>query len=202
VLEGALSRLFDEPVKVTCAGRTDAGVHATGQVVSFTSHDQFPLERLTIALNTSLPPDLSARDAARVADGFSARADAVERAYTYLVLNRREPSAVARRWMHYDYRPLDLGRMRRAAADLVGDRLGDFSLQQQNAGGIADVFMGPNRTVGLGVDQLSADANLTPFAQDAALDDAVYGQFSGNFRQLLGGALVGHRGGERNHAQR
>jgi tRNA pseudouridine38-40 synthase len=122
VLEEALSRLFDEPVKLTCAGRTDAGVHATGQVVSFTSHDRFPLERLPIALNTSLPPDLTARDAARVANGFSARADAVERTYTYLVLNRSEPSAVVRRWMHHDHRALDLEHMRYAASLLVGER--------------------------------------------------------------------------------
>jgi tRNA pseudouridine38-40 synthase len=120
-LESALSRLFDRPVKVTAAGRTDAGVHASGQVVSFASHDAFPIDKLSIALNTALPPDLSARDAARVEPGFSARLSALERRYTYTVLNRRDPSAVLRRFAHHEYRALDLERMRAAAAHLVGE---------------------------------------------------------------------------------
>jgi len=119
-LEAALSRLFDQPVKVTAAGRTDAGVHATGQVVSFTAHDAFPVERLALALNSALPPDLSARDTARVDGGFSARLSAIERMYTYVVLNRREPSAPMRRWSHHDHRALDLDRLARAASDLIG----------------------------------------------------------------------------------
>ena len=122
MLEDALSRLFDRLVKVTVAGRTDAGVHASAQVVSFVSHDAFPVGRLAIALNTSLPPDVTARDAVRADDGFSARNSALERHYTYTILNRREPSAVLRRFAHHDYRELDLARMRAAAATLVGER--------------------------------------------------------------------------------
>lgn len=108
-------------MKVTAAGRTDAGVHATAQVISFISHDAFPVDKLSIALNTSLPPDLSARDAARVESGFSARNSALERSYTYLVLNRRDPSALLRRYAHHEYRPLDLEPMRIAAAHLIGE---------------------------------------------------------------------------------
>ena len=120
-LEGALSQLFATPVKVTAAGRTDAGVHAAGQVISFISHDAFPIDKLSIALNTSLPPDVTARDSARVPDGFSARASALERRYVYAVLNRRDPSAVLRRFAHHEYRTLDLERMREAAAHLIGE---------------------------------------------------------------------------------
>jgi len=120
-LETALSRLFDRTVKVTAAGRTDAGVHASGQVVSFVSHDAFPVDKLSIALNTSLPPDLSARDAARVEAGFSARASALERRYTYTIVNRRDPSALWRRFAHHEHRELDFGLMRAAAAHLVGE---------------------------------------------------------------------------------
>ncbi len=119
-LETALSRLFDRPVKVTVAGRTDAGVHASGQVISFVSHDAFPIDKLSIALNSALPPDLSARDAACVEAGFSARASATERRYTYTIVNRRDPSAVLRRFAHHEYRALDLARMRVAAAHLIG----------------------------------------------------------------------------------
>jgi tRNA pseudouridine38-40 synthase len=120
VLETALSRLFDRPVKVTGAGRTDAGVHAVGQVVSFVAHDAFPVEKLWLALNSALPSDITARDAARVEDGFSARLHALERSYTYVVHNRREPSAVLRRFAHHEYRRLDLERMCEAADALVG----------------------------------------------------------------------------------
>jgi tRNA pseudouridine38-40 synthase len=120
-LETALSRLFAHPVKVTVAGRTDAGVHAAGQVISFVAHDAFPVDKLSIALNTSLPADLSARDAARVAADFSARNSAQERRYTYAVVNRRDPSAVLRRFAHHEYRPLDLAPMHEAAAGLTGE---------------------------------------------------------------------------------
>jgi tRNA pseudouridine38-40 synthase len=124
-LEAALGRLFDRPVKVTVAGRTDAGVHASGQVISFVSHASFPVEKLAIALNTSLPADLSARDAARVDASFSARNSALARNYRYLVLNRRHPSALWRRFAYHDYRSLDIERMRAAAAHLIGER--DFA---------------------------------------------------------------------------
>jgi tRNA pseudouridine38-40 synthase len=119
-LERALSRLFDRPVKVTAAGRTDAGVHAVGQVISFVSHDAFPVEKLGIALNSALPADLTVRDTARVADDFSARLSALERSYSYLVFNRREPAATMRRWSHFEHRSLDLEAMREAAAHFIG----------------------------------------------------------------------------------
>lgn len=119
-LERALSRLFDRPVKVTAAGRTDAGVHAVGQVISFVSHDAFPIEKLGIALNSALPVDLTVRDTARVADDFSARLSALERSYSYLVFNRREPAATMRRWSHFEHRTLDLEAMREAAAHFIG----------------------------------------------------------------------------------
>jgi len=120
-LETALSRLFDRPVKITVAGRTDAGVHASAQVISFVAHDAFPIDKLAIAMNSALPPDLTARDAARVGADFSARLSALERRYVYTILNRRDPSAVMRRFAHFEYRPLDLDRMRAGAAHLLGE---------------------------------------------------------------------------------
>ncbi len=120
-MEAALSRLFAQPLKVTAAGRTDAGVHASAQVVSFRAHDAFPVGRLALALNSALPDDLSARDAERSDGSFSARNSALARHYAYTVLNRRMPSAVLRRYAHHDWRALDLERMRSAAAWLVGE---------------------------------------------------------------------------------
>lgn len=120
-LEDALARLFRGPVKVTAAGRTDAGVHATGQVVSFHAERDFPLDRLVLALNGNTPHDLAVRDAQVVADGFSARFDARERVYDYLILNRPFPSAVwrARAWLVP--RPIDEAQFREAARTLIGE---------------------------------------------------------------------------------
>jgi tRNA pseudouridine38-40 synthase len=121
VLEAVLSRLFSEPVKVTGAGRTDAGVHATGQVVSVATSAAFPFERLGLALNSALPSDLTVRECAIVENGFSARFAARERTYVYAILNRREPSALLRRRAYHVWRRLDLERMREAAQRLIGE---------------------------------------------------------------------------------
>ncbi|BDE07602.1 tRNA pseudouridine synthase A [Vulcanimicrobium alpinum] len=120
-LEDALARLFHQVVKISAAGRTDAGVHATGQVISFRAERAFPIERLRLALNACTPADLVVRDAALVADGFSARFDALERVYDYLIVNRPYPSAIwrARAWIVP--RALDDARLVQAAAPLVGE---------------------------------------------------------------------------------
>lgn len=119
-LEGALSRLFGESVKIAAAGRTDAGVHATGQVVSFAVAREFPIERLTLALNANTPSDLVVRDAAVVRNGFSARFDARERVYEYLVLNRPFPSALWRKRAWHVPRTIDDALFLRTAAPLLG----------------------------------------------------------------------------------
>jgi tRNA pseudouridine38-40 synthase len=120
-LERVLSALFDETVKISAAGRTDAGVHASGQVISFRSERDFPIERLALALNGNLPHDLSVRAAAVVPDGFSARFDAERRTYEYRIINRPMPSALERRFAHHVHRSLDVNLARRAAAGLLGE---------------------------------------------------------------------------------
>ncbi len=122
VLEAALTRILAQPIKVTGAGRTDAGVHACGQVVSLATASAFPFERMAQALNSVLPADLSVREAAVVEPGFSARFAARERSYVYVVLNRRARSALAARYAAHAAEPLDLEAMRAAAALLVGER--------------------------------------------------------------------------------
>jgi tRNA pseudouridine38-40 synthase len=120
-IEAALARLFSDDIKVTGAGRTDAGVHATGQVVSFTAGARFPFERLLLALNALLPDDLSVREAAIAGDGFSARFAARERTYVYAILNRPARSAVLARYAWHVAGTLDLGAMRAAAEHLIGE---------------------------------------------------------------------------------
>ncbi len=119
-LEAALAPLFHEPVKLSVAGRTDAGVHATTQVVSFPAEREFPIERLAIALNNTLPNDCSVREAHVIHEGFSARHDAQRRIYEYVILNRRTPSATLRRYTHHVWRPIDRERFVRAAEDVIG----------------------------------------------------------------------------------
>lgn len=120
-LETALATLLREPAKITGAGRTDAGVHATGQVVSFSTASNFPVERLAVALNASLPGDCSVRDAAAVETGFSARFSAVERIYEYAILNRPQRSALTSRYASHVARPLDEDALRDAGAPLLGE---------------------------------------------------------------------------------
>ena len=120
-LERALGELFEEPVKITGAGRTDSGVHASGQVISFITARSFPFERLAIALNSTLPHDISVRDAAIAGKGFSARFSARERTYVYAILNRADRSALlAHRAFHVYRTRLDLDAMGDAAAQLIG----------------------------------------------------------------------------------
>ncbi len=124
-LEDALARLFHEPAKITAAGRTDAGVHATGQVVSFTTARDFPVERLALALNANTPADLVVRAAAVVGERFSARFDALERVYDYLILDRGFPSALWRARAWHVPRPIDDARFFAAAEPLLGEH--DFA---------------------------------------------------------------------------
>jgi tRNA pseudouridine38-40 synthase len=119
-LERVLSALFSAPIKIGSAGRTDAGVHASGQVISFRSERSFPEGRLALALNGNLPNDVSVRWAGLAPEGFSARFDAVARVYEYRIINRPMPSAFERRFAHHVHRPVDVELARAAAAGLIG----------------------------------------------------------------------------------
>jgi tRNA pseudouridine38-40 synthase len=120
-LEKTLSRLLQETMKISAAGRTDTGVHASGQVISFTTSRSFPFERLAIAMNSSMPHDVSMRDVAVVPAPFSARFSACERTYVYAILNRPDRSALSAHSAFHVYAPLDLDRMCEAAAAFVGE---------------------------------------------------------------------------------
>jgi tRNA pseudouridine38-40 synthase len=127
-LEAALAETLKHPVKVIGAGRTDAGVHAVGQVVNFETDCRIPVARLPTALNSRLPAAIAVRDAAEVAADFDARRSARGREYRYLVLNREQPSALLSRYAWYVPKPLDVRPMARAARALVGEH--DFAAFQ------------------------------------------------------------------------
>ena len=120
-LEKTFSKLLQHPVKITSAGRTDSGVHATGQVVSWKTEAAFPFARFAIAANSALPADITIRSADVVGEQFSARFSALERAYVYAIHNAAEPSALLRPYAYHVWLPLDLDRFRSAAQHFVGE---------------------------------------------------------------------------------
>ena len=124
-LEKGLARLCGEPVRVTGAGRTDAGVHARGQVASLRVPRELPLKAWTAGLNALLPDDMACIRAEIAPEGFDARRWARGKRYTYAILQTavRSPLERGRAWEIR--RPLDIEAMRRAAPALLGTH--DFS---------------------------------------------------------------------------
>jgi tRNA pseudouridine38-40 synthase len=118
-LEAAVERLLGSPVRLTVAGRTDAGVHAWGQVASFVTEREAP-DELVRALNSLTGPDLAVLSGLAVADGFDARRDARARTYCYRVLAERTSNPFeAGVALHWPYR-LDDGRLAACAEALIG----------------------------------------------------------------------------------
>lgn len=124
-VEHALSTVADHSVRVICAGRTDAGVHATAQVVHFDSDAERSMRSWVYGANANLPKSVSVQWARVVNDEFHARFSAVRRRYRYVILNREvRPTFLAWR-VSWEYRPLDVMRMQAAARHLLGEH--DFS---------------------------------------------------------------------------
>ncbi len=124
-VEAALSRVAAEPVRVVCAGRTDAGVHATEQVVHFDTHAVRKPYSWLMGANTELPEDVRVLWVREVSEDFHARHSAIARFYRYVILNRPMKSALLRRQVTWHYAPLNVEAMRQAGRYLVGEH--DFS---------------------------------------------------------------------------
>ena len=125
VTEGALSRVAAEPVALIAAGRTDAGVHALGQVAHFDSGATRSMHGWVLGTNSHLPSDVSLSWALPVPSHFHARYSAEARTYRYLILNRVARSALHAARTAWIHRPLDHERMAQAATVLHGEH--DFS---------------------------------------------------------------------------
>ncbi|ASV67618.1 MULTISPECIES: tRNA pseudouridine(38-40) synthase TruA [Cytobacillus] len=125
-LESALTKLHKgSEVKVVASGRTDAGVHAVGQVIHFDSPLQLPEERWPAALNSILPNDVVVEEAAYVAEDFHARYHAIGKEYRYRLIRTKKSNPFLR---HYAYQysfPIDVERMREAIPYLLGEH--DFT---------------------------------------------------------------------------
>ena len=124
-VEQALSKVANESIEVICAGRTDTGVHASGQVVHFDTSSERGNRGWLLGVNSNLPDDISVTWAKSVDDSFHARFSATARSYRYLILNRLERSALYRDRAWWVYDPLNAERMHTAAQALVGKH--DFS---------------------------------------------------------------------------
>ena len=124
-LERVLAKIVKEDVTVYGSGRTDAGVHAAGQVINFRTAGSVPVEKLCLAMNSLLPGSIAALDAAVVPDDFHARYSAKSRLYRYSILNRDTKSALLGRYCWHVRGSLDAEAMAEAAKPLVGAH--DFS---------------------------------------------------------------------------
>jgi tRNA pseudouridine38-40 synthase len=124
-LEQALSRVADHPVDVSCAGRTDAGVHGRCQVAHFDTPAQRDMRGWVLGSCSNLPDSVAVLWAQPVADDFHARYAARSRRYRYRILNRPVRAALEARYVTWERLPLDAGRMHQAAQALLG--LHDFS---------------------------------------------------------------------------
>ncbi|SDO26798.1 tRNA pseudouridine38-40 synthase [Pseudomonas jinjuensis] len=119
-LERALSKVAAEPVSVICAGRTDAAVHGSGQVVHFDTAVERPLKAWVMGGNANLPADISVTWAKVMPAHFHARFSAVARRYRYVIYNDPIRPAHMAEEVTWNHRPLDVERMRAAATALVG----------------------------------------------------------------------------------
>jgi tRNA pseudouridine38-40 synthase len=119
-LEDAWQRVTGETVRLVASGRTDAGVHALGQVVSLTTASTLSTTTLTRAINASLPRDIRVRDAAEMLEGFHAIRDARSKRYRYRIQDGGIPDVFQQRYTWFVPQSLDVPRMRDGANYLIG----------------------------------------------------------------------------------
>jgi tRNA pseudouridine38-40 synthase len=124
-LEQAIGQLCGETSRVVAASRTDAGVHAQGQVVAFWANSTLDTRTLVRALNHYLPEDIVVKEAYRAADDFNVRRDAVSREYHYSILNGRTRSPLSRRFAFFVPKVLDMQGMNEACGLILGEH--DFA---------------------------------------------------------------------------
>ena len=124
-LETALSRILGEPIEISGSGRTDAGVHARGQVANFHCESQMSAEEILRALRQYLPEDIGVISCRECSPRFHARLNALEKTYLYRIHNSDSPCVFDRRYVAVMPEPLDMAAMKHAAQLLCGEH--DFS---------------------------------------------------------------------------
>ena len=124
-LEQTLSRLLDETIEVSGSGRTDAGTHALGQVVSFHCKSQMPCEEILSGLRQYLPEDIGVYNCKNVSPRFHARLNAKTKTYRYRVWDSKNPCVFERKFVWVDRDTMDVAKMHKAAQQFIGTH--DFS---------------------------------------------------------------------------
>lgn len=124
-LEKAVSLIANEPIKLVCAGRTDAGVHAMNQVVHFETTAIRPKRAWMLGINSNLPDDCAVKDIVAVNEDFHARFSAINRTYRYQIFNHPFRSPLKRFYNLWNYHPLNVPAMIEGAQHLIGEH--DFS---------------------------------------------------------------------------
>ena len=124
-VERAISKVADESVSITCAGRTDTGVHAINQVIHFDSDKERTIRSWLYGANSFLPKDISVRWAKETSDEFHARYSAMTRSYRYIIFNAPIRPALLRGNVTWQYRQLNDEAMNKAAQILIGEH--DFT---------------------------------------------------------------------------
>ena len=120
-IENAIKKVTDEETRVQGSGRTDAGVHARGQVANFRTASTIPAGKLLLAINAHLPNDIVVKKIEEVPENFHAQFNAKSKTYRYTVLNSRTGAALDRRQVYVFKAPLDERRMAEAAQCLIGE---------------------------------------------------------------------------------
>lgn len=124
-VETALSKIANHEINVVCAGRTDSGVHATGQIIHFDTTAERPLRGWLMGSNVQLPDGIALRWVQAVNDDFHARFAATARRYRYIILNRPARPALLNKRVTWNHHQLDVDAMHQAAQHLLGEN--DFS---------------------------------------------------------------------------
>ena len=181
-LEAALRKIWGHPIDLQGSGRTDTGVHATGQVASFVAPRLHAAHIVVRAVNANLPPDVRVMSCRLVPPTFHARFDAIGKTYRYLIYNHlvQDPFTLDTHW-HIPH-PLDLAAMRRAARMLLGEH--DFASFTSNPG-----YERPRGTV-----RTMRRVVLTQHGPEIALRFTASGFLYRMVRNLVGGLAKVGRG--------
>ena len=141
VLEERLEKIFGDKIELAAAGRTDAGVHAFGQVVNFFTDGRIDVDKIPLAASTVLPNDIVVREAREVDKNFSALHSAKSKIYLYRILRSAASNPFVNRFAWHIFRPLDVEAMREALEILIGTH--DYSSSKA----ASNVQRNPVRTI-------------------------------------------------------
>ncbi|HEX4132570.1 MAG TPA: tRNA pseudouridine(38-40) synthase TruA [Pirellulales bacterium] len=165
-LEEAIHKITGERLRVIASGRTDAGVHALGQVVSFTTDSSLAAAVLGRALNAELPRDIAVLSAEKVAERFHATRDAVRKRYRYVLHDGRQPDVFRRRYAWHLWERLDEAAMHAAAQSWLGRH--DFAaFESAGSQRITTVRTVYDATVARSASEMNPEPNVITFEIEA-----------------------------------